>query len=103
MLGHFKGRKLNETSKRLVVTASSKSMTLLAPPLPALDDKRTAEIKEVIRLALEAKFRERALLKGRKIYIRPEARHTSTFAVGFYIGGQKNHSQRVQRTTRSVV
>ena len=74
LLGHFKGRKLNETSKRLVVTAGSKSKTLLAPPLPALDDNRTAEVKEVIRLALEAKFCERALLKSRKLFIQPEAR-----------------------------
>ena len=74
MLGHFKGRKLNETSKRLVVTAGSKSKTLLAPPLPALDDNRTAEVKEVIRLALEAKFCGRALLKSRKLFIQPEAR-----------------------------
>ena len=33
-----------ESSKRLVVTAGSKSTTLLAPSLPALDDNRTAEV-----------------------------------------------------------
>lgn len=72
VLGHFKGRSLNEAGKRVVFTAGSKGKALLAPSLKALDKSVVEHIVSVIKAELKNKFAEKALLKGKKVFISPE-------------------------------
>lgn len=72
VLGHFKGRSLNEAGERVVFTAGSKGKALLAPSLKALDKSVVEHIVSVIKAELKNKFAEKALLKGKKVFISPE-------------------------------
>lgn len=72
VLGHFKGRSLNEAGERVVFTAGSKGKALLAPSLKALDKSVVEHIVSVIKAELKNKFAEKALLKDKKVFISPE-------------------------------
>lgn len=72
VLGHFKGRSLNEAGERVVFTAGSKGKALLAPSLKALDKSVVEHVVSVIEAELKNKFAEKALLKGKKVFISPE-------------------------------
>lgn len=72
VLGHFKGRSLNEAGERVVFTAGSKGKALLAPSLKALNKSVVEHIVSVIKAELKNKFAEKALLKGKKVFISPE-------------------------------
>lgn len=72
VLGHFKGRSLNEAGERVVFTAGSKGKALLAPSLKALDKSVVEHVVSVIEAELKNKFSEKALLKDKKVFISPE-------------------------------
>ena len=72
VLGHFKGRSLNEAGERVVFTAGSKGKALLAPSLKALDKSVVEHVVSVIEAELRNKFSEKALLKDKKVFISPE-------------------------------
>lgn len=72
LLGHFKGRSINEAGKRVVFTAGSKGKALLADSLKKLDKNVIEKAKAVIRASLEKQFAEKALLKDKKVFISPE-------------------------------
>lgn len=73
VLGHFKGRSLNESGNRVVFTAGSKGKALLAPSLKTLDESVVERIKAVIRTEVVKQFADKALLKDKKVFIAPEA------------------------------
>lgn len=72
-LGHFKGRKLHESQKRLVVTLGSKGRVLLAGTLKPLSQDTVARVIEVITCGLKNMFAGKELLKGKKVFIQPAA------------------------------
>jgi len=72
LLGHFKGRALNENGSRVVFTAGSKGKALLAQSLVKMDKNLVTSAVAVVRQAIEKQFAEKALLAGKKVFITPE-------------------------------
>lgn len=72
LLGHFKGRSVNQKEQRIVFTAGSGGRALLAPSLKHMDANVVQKAKQMIVSALMDKFAEKALLKDKKVFISNE-------------------------------
>lgn len=72
LLGHFKGRSVNQKEQRIVFTAGSNGRALLAPSLKHMDANVVQKANQVIVSALMDKFAEKALLKDKKVFISNE-------------------------------
>lgn len=72
VLGHFKGRSVNESGSRVVFTAGSKGKALLASSLKHLNKDVVEQVVFLIKAELKNKFAKKALLKDKKVFISPE-------------------------------
>lgn len=74
LFGHFKGRKINESSSRIVFTAGSQGRAILVPKLTEMDNDIVRDIMNIITIELEKQFCNKGHLKNRKVYIGIEAK-----------------------------
>lgn len=74
LLGHFKGRKVNESTTRVVFTAGTQGKAILAPKLAELDKDILTTITRSVTIELEKQFYKRGILKDKAVFIAPEAK-----------------------------
>lgn len=75
LLGHFKGRRVNTSTTRVIFTAGSQGKAILAPKLAGLDSDILAKVTKSITMELEKQFYEKGLLKDKSVFIATEAKH----------------------------
>lgn len=74
LFGHFKGRKIDESSSRVVFTAGSQGRAILVPKLTEMDYDVIRDIISIITIELERQFCIKGHLKNKKVYIAIEAK-----------------------------